>query len=148
MEGQRLGERFEVEREVGRGGVGVVYRARDLETGKTVALKVVAAEAGMAPEEEERLMREGRVLQELDHPGIVKVISSGVLPDTSQPYLAMEWLEGEDLAARQAREPLSLGEAVELTMLVARALAAAHAAGGGRVRARTIPSWAPRHVRG
>lgn len=129
MEGQRLGERFEVEREVGRGGVGVVYRARDLETGKTVALKVVAAEAGMAPEEEERLMREGRVLQELDHPGIVKVISSGVLPDTSQPYLAMEWLEGEDLAARQAREPLSLGEAVELTMLVARALAAAHAAG-------------------
>lgn len=83
----------------------------------------------MAPEEEERLMREGQILQELDHPGIVKVIGTGVLQDTGQPYLAMEWLEGEDLAARQLRSPLSLGQAVALSIQVALALAAAHAAG-------------------
>ncbi len=83
----------------------------------------------MAPEEEERLMREGQILQELDHPGIVKVIGTGVLQDTGQPYLAMEWLEGEDLAARQLRSPLGLGQAVALSIQVALALAAAHAAG-------------------
>jgi eukaryotic-like serine/threonine-protein kinase len=126
---RRLGGRFAIEREVGRGGVGVVYRAFDLETQRVVALKVVAADAGVAPEEEARLAREGQVLANLDHPGIVRTVAFGVLEDTGLPYVAMEWLEGEDLAARQKREPLSLAEALELTDSVGQALDAAHGAG-------------------
>ena len=126
---RRLGGRFAVEREVGRGGVGVVYRAYDFETQQIVALKVVAADAGVAPEEEERLAREGQLLANLDHPGIVKTVAFGLLEDTGLPYVAMEWLDGEDLAARQKREPLSLTESLELTDSVGHALAAAHDAG-------------------
>jgi tetratricopeptide (TPR) repeat protein len=126
---RRLGGRFAVEREVGRGGVGVVYRAFDLETQQVVALKVVAADAGVAPEEEARLEREGRLLANLDHPGIVKTVAFGLLEDTGLPYVAMEWLEGEDLAARQKRDPLDLAESLELTDSVGHALEAAHEAG-------------------
>lgn len=118
-----------VEHEVGRGGVGIVYRAYDLLTLQTVALKVINAEAGVAPEEEAALMREGELLASLDHPGIVKTVAFGVLDDTGLPFVAMEWLDGEDLAARQRRSPLTIPEALELTLRVAEALAAAHAAG-------------------
>jgi hypothetical protein len=126
---RRLGGRFAVEREVGRGAVGVVYRAYDLETQRTVALKVVATEAGVAPEDEARLAREGALLSNLDHPGIVKTVAFGMLDDTGTPFVAMEWLDGEDLAARQKRDPLTLAESLELTREVGEALAAAHGAG-------------------
>jgi eukaryotic-like serine/threonine-protein kinase len=126
---ESLGGRFRVERVVGRGGAGVVYRAFDEDSGQPVALKVVAAAAGVAPEEEERLTREGRVLQTLDHPGIVRVVASGRLDDTGQPFVAMEWLEGEDLHARHQRAPLTYSQSLELAMLVANALGAAHDAG-------------------
>ncbi|HVR18604.1 MAG TPA: protein kinase [Polyangiaceae bacterium] len=126
---RRLGGRFAVEREVGRGAVGVVYRAFDLQTQRTVALKVVAAEAGVAPEDEARLAREGTLLSNLDHPGIVKTVAFGMLEDTGRPFVAMEWLDGEDLAARQKRNPLTLAESLELTREVGEALDAAHGAG-------------------
>ncbi len=126
----RVGNRFVLEREVGRGGVGVVYRAWDTVTEQQVALKVVAAAAGLVPVEDERLMREGEILTLLNHPAIVKTIAWGQLDDWSRrPYVAMEWLEGEDLAARQRRSPLDLNEVVSLGIAVADALAAAHDAG-------------------
>ncbi|HEX4337506.1 MAG TPA: protein kinase [Polyangiaceae bacterium] len=124
--GRTLGGRFRIEREVGRGGAGVVYRAVDQETNEAVALKVVSGEAGVSPQEEARLAREGDVLRSLSHPGIVRVVASGVLDDTGQPFLAMEWLEGEDLAARQARAPLTFAQCIELGVFVAQALEAAH----------------------
>ncbi len=127
--GHKLGGRFVVEHEVGRGGVGIVYRAYDLITLQTVALKVINAEAGVAPEEEARLKREGELLAQLDHPGIVKTVAFGVLDDTGLPFVAMEWLDGEDLAARQRRAPLGIPEALELALRVAEALEAAHDAG-------------------
>jgi tetratricopeptide (TPR) repeat protein len=127
--GRRLGGRFAIEREVGRGGVGVVYRAYDLKTQRVVALKVVAADAGVAPQEEARLAREGELLANLDHPGIVKTVAFGLLEDTGLPFVAMEWLDGEDLSARQRRAPLSLPESLELTESVGQALIAAHDAG-------------------
>lgn len=125
----RVGGRFVVEREVGRGGAGVVYRAYDLETERNVALKVIASEAGVAPAEESRLAREGELLASLDHPGIVKTVASGVLEESGLPFIAMEWLSGEDLMARHNRQPLSLRQAVELGILTAEALQAAHSAG-------------------
>jgi predicted ATPase len=125
----KMGNRFVVEREVGRGGVGVVYRAFDLEKQCDVALKVIAAEAGVAPDEEARLEHEGQLLSNLDHPGIVKTVGFGMLEDTGLPFVAMEWLDGEDLAARQRREPLSISQSIELGIRVAEALDAAHSAG-------------------
>lgn len=124
-----MGGRFVAEREVGRGGAGVVYRAWDKVTEQYIALKVIAAEAGVSPEEETRLMREGELLTHLDHPGIVKIIAYGVLEDSGQPFIAMEWLDGEDLTNRQRKNPLSIRHAVELTILVATALQTAHEAG-------------------
>src|SRR4051812_15237439 len=100
--GQRLpiGARFEVEREVGRGGVGIVYRAFDRETQQWVALKLIAVQ-GVDASEEARFLREGQVLQELAPPHIVKLVACGPLEET--PYAPMEWLQGEDLAARTRR---------------------------------------------
>ena len=122
-----LAARFVIEREVGRGGVGIVYRARDETSGEAVALKVIAL-PGVDAREEARFRREGRVLAALSHPGIVRVVAFGHL-DEGQPYVAMEWLEGEDIAQRQRRAPLSLAACVRVAADVADALAAAHAAG-------------------
>jgi predicted ATPase len=127
-DGRRLGGRFVIEREVGRGAAGTVFRAHDLVTDGPVALKVMG-EAGMALDEAERLAREGLLLADISHPGIVKTVAHGVLEESSLPFVAMEWLDGEDLARRSRREPLSMNAAVELTILVGEALGAAHDAG-------------------
>jgi eukaryotic-like serine/threonine-protein kinase len=124
---QALAGRFMIEREVGRGGVGIVYRALDEVTGSAVALKVIAL-PGVDAGEEARFRREGRVLAGLHHPAIVQVVAFGQLED-GQPYIAMEWLEGEDIAQRQRRSPLSLAQCLSVAADVADALAAAHAAG-------------------
>ncbi|MBV9947110.1 MAG: protein kinase, partial [Myxococcales bacterium] len=124
---QLLAGRFLVEREVGRGGVGVVYRARDRVTEQTVALKVIAL-PGVDGGEEARFRREGRVLAGLHHPRIVRVVAFGQLEE-GHPYIAMEWLEGEDIAHRQQRAPLSVVKSVLVAADVCDALAAAHRAG-------------------
>lgn len=148
-----LCDRFALEREVGRGGVGVVYRALDLHTGRPVALKVVAAEAGVAPEDEARLRREGEVLRLLRHPNIVRVIASGFLEREQVPFVAMEWLDGEDLGIRHRRQPLALQEVVALGALVAQALGAAHRAGvvhrdikPGNILLRPLPGAPPEEL--
>ncbi len=134
-----LAGRFAVEREVGRGGVGIVYRAYDTATKREVALKVIAA-GEVDASEQARFTREGQVLSELDHPGIVRVVAFGSIEagsgeilgrrlDNDAPYVAMEWLEGEDLQVRQRRAPLTLRQAIDVARQVASALAAAHDAG-------------------
>lgn len=125
--GHPLADRFVVEREVGRGGVGIVYRAHDQASGQPVALKVIAL-PGMDAGEEARFKREGRVLAGLHHPGIVRVVAFGQL-DEGQPYVAMEWLEGEDIAQRQRRSPLPLLDCLRSAADIADALGAAHRAG-------------------
>jgi len=86
-----------------------VYRAHDRITDQTVALKVIAI-PGVDAGEEARFHREGRVLAGLNHPGIVRVVAFGQL-DEGLPYVAMEWLEGEDIAQRMRRASLSLPRA-------------------------------------
>ncbi|HEU4535225.1 MAG TPA: protein kinase, partial [Polyangiaceae bacterium] len=123
----QLGERFSVERQVGRGASGVVYRAFDEVTNEHVALKVIAGRGG-DPEEEARFAREGSILSGLDHPNIVRVVAFGTLED-GMPYLAMEWLEGEDLSARMRRAPLTMRQSLQVARQIAAALEAAHRAG-------------------
>ncbi|MFO0572468.1 MAG: protein kinase [Polyangia bacterium] len=124
--GNVFAHRFEIEKRVRSGGMGLIYRARDRLTGRPVALKLLLREANS--DELDRFMREARTLSELRHPGIVAYVGHGISND-GQPYLAMEWLEGEDLATRLRRQGLSVGEVVMLLHRAADALAVAHQAG-------------------
>ncbi len=122
--GELVQNRFEIVSRAGAGGMGVVYRALDRLTRTTVALKVVH-DTG---EHDGRFDREIRVLSQLSHPAVVRFVAHGVTP-ASEPFLAMEWLEGEDLAQRLTREGVDAVETTQLARRVADALRAAHAMG-------------------
>jgi eukaryotic-like serine/threonine-protein kinase len=123
--GDVIAERFEIERLGVSGGMGAVYRAHDRQHGETVAVKTLYRKRA---EDVERFVREAEVLAALSHPGIVRYIAHGSSAE-GELYLAMEWLDGEDLAARLLRGPLPAGESLALAAEVAGALAAAHARG-------------------
>jgi len=105
--------------------MGTIYRATDGLSGQPVALKLLHSEG---PESLQRFSREAAVLSALHHPGIVSYVAHGTTPD-GRPFLAMEWLEGEDLAQRLARQPLSLEESLALLRQASDALAVAHQRG-------------------
>lgn len=101
-----------------------VFRAHDRETSNAVALKILAAHAPSA----ERFAREGQLLATLVHPAIVRYVTHGIAPD-GRAFLAMEWIEGETLAARLRRAPLALDEVVALARRLASALQSLHRSG-------------------
>jgi serine/threonine-protein kinase len=111
---------------LGEGGSGVVY---DATWGhRRVALKVLREELLGTPRERDRFLAEAELLQAVEHPGVVKVLGTGTLPD-GRPYLAMEHLDGETLARRVERAPLDTAEALALFTQLADAVAALHARG-------------------
>jgi tetratricopeptide (TPR) repeat protein len=118
--GDRIAGRFLLEGRAGSGGMGDVYRARDEATGAIVALKLVRGGASA-----QRFRREAEILAGLEHASIVRYVAHGLDPS----YLAMEWLDGEDLTARLMRGAVTAREAVDLVRRVADGLATAHAAG-------------------
>lgn len=122
--GDVLAERFVLQRFVGAGGMGAVFLAIDRERGKPAAVKVLQVASADAAQ---RFDREARVLSELDHPAIVRHLATGVRD--KQRFFAMEWLEGEDLAARLDRAPLTAAESIAVARRVADALAFAHSRG-------------------
>jgi tetratricopeptide (TPR) repeat protein/tRNA A-37 threonylcarbamoyl transferase component Bud32 len=124
--GQVVANRFEIEKRTSAGSMAAVYRAMDRVTKKWVALKVLYGHA--ADEHTERFLREGRVLSELSHPGIVKYVAHGTTEE-DEPFLAMEWLEGEDLSRRLNRTGLTMDESVRLVAKVADILSFSHARG-------------------
>ncbi|MEV1067130.1 serine/threonine-protein kinase [Streptomyces sp. NPDC050263] len=116
---------YRIEREIGRGGMAVVYRARDLRLDRTVALKLLAPELARNDTFRKRFTHESRVAAAIDHPHIVPVFEAdetdGVL------YIAMRYVEGSDLRHLLDREgPLPLQTAVRIAAQVASALDAAH----------------------
>ncbi|HXX66922.1 MAG TPA: serine/threonine-protein kinase [Polyangiaceae bacterium] len=123
-EGDLLSDRFIIERLAGRGGMGIIYRALDQQTGERLAIKVLARREGNA----DRFSREAHLLAELADPAVVRYVSHGQTP-LGEPFLAMEWLDGEDLANRLVRGPLSVTESVTVARRVARGLAIAHTRG-------------------
>ncbi|XXX81483.1 protein kinase [Sorangium sp. So ce134] len=123
--GELLGGRFRVEALAEIGGMGAVYRACDVTTGRRVAAKVLH---DPSPHHLARFAREAELLALLAHPGIVRYIAYNAARE-STPFLVMEWLEGEDLSRLLARRRLTVDEAVELGARVAAALGAAHARG-------------------
>ncbi|HNN92462.1 MAG TPA: protein kinase [Pseudomonadota bacterium] len=122
-----ISDRFAIEREAGRGGMGVVYKALDLRTGQTVALKILRRNAH-AGRERERFEREAQVLSTLRHPAIVSYVAHGQTPEGSH-YLAMEWVDGYPLTERLRSGPLGVGEALTLLRLIASGLSEAHRLG-------------------
>ncbi len=123
--GQIIG-RFELVREIGRGGFGVVYEARDRELGRAVALKAVRM-GGNVELKQERLLREAEAAAQLSHPNIVTLHDMGRFDHG--PYLVMELLRGCSLAERLRAGALSVPEALRIAVEVAKALAHAHAHG-------------------
>jgi eukaryotic-like serine/threonine-protein kinase len=123
--GDLFANRFELDRLAGMGGMGVVWRALDRSTGEPVALKLILH---LRADYIARFQREARVLAEFQHPRIARHIAHGTTDD-GQRYLAMEWLDGEDLEARLARGPLGIDESLALVGKVADALTAVHARG-------------------
>ena len=116
--------RYRLERELGRGGMGVVFRATDAKTGAPVALKVMT---WPDPSALARFEREVQALRALDHPGIVRIHDAGI--DQGHPFLVMELVEGTDLLAIVKRGPLDPVRAVTLARDLALALDHAHRAG-------------------
>ena len=94
---------YEVEAVLGRGGMGVVYRARHLRLNRPVALKMLLAGAFARPEELERFLREAQAVAGLRHPNIVQVYDVGDLDGL--PYFTMEFVEGGSLAQKSGRHP-------------------------------------------
>ncbi|MFY0534260.1 serine/threonine-protein kinase [Nannocystis pusilla] len=125
--GTLFANRFEIDRLAGSGGMGLVYRARDRASGEWIALKLLQTGVG-GPDDAARFTREARLLAELRHPGIVGYVDHGQTPE-GQRFLAMEWLEGEDLSHRLARGRLPLADCVALVDRLADALACAHRRG-------------------
>ena len=120
-----LGERFDVETLIGSGGMGLVFRCFDRVDGRLVAVKVLQHREHIASE---RFAREAQVLASLVHPAIVRYVAHGTTLG-GEPYLAMEWLDGETLADRLGRGPLGPRATAQLGARVLGALAAAHAHG-------------------
>ena len=120
--------RYRVDALIGRGGMGVVYRATDLSLDRSVALKLIAPEFAKDPAFRERFLREPRLAASLDHPGVVPIYEAG--EREGQLYLAMRWVEGSDLRQMLQRGG-RLSPEVTLSVLsqVAEALDATHRRG-------------------
>lgn len=108
--------------------MGEVYRARDRLSGSSVAVKVLRVRAAGDGDQIERFLREARVLSDLHHPAIVAYVAHGETA-SGEVYLAMEWLDGEDLAAHIERSRLTVNETVTLARRVSEAMGAAHSRG-------------------
>ena len=119
----RLG-RYEVIALVGAGGMGEVYKARDLRLDRTVAVKVLPSDVANDADLCRRFEREGRVISQLNHPHICTLYDVGNHEGTE--YLVMEFLEGETLATRLSRGRLPLAQVMAIAREISRALDAAH----------------------
>jgi serine/threonine protein kinase len=117
---------YRVGSRVGAGGMGVVYSAQT-EAGTRVAIKRLHRELA-DDKSRARFVREAEILETLRHHALVRHVDHGHTAD-GDPYLVMEWLDGEDLAQRLRRGPLSVEQAIALGLQLAGGLAAAHAAG-------------------
>jgi hypothetical protein len=119
---------YRIEKRLGQGGMGIVYRAEHLELGRKVALKVLSPELAGSQVFRERFIRESRLAASLDHPNVIPIYEAGERDGLL--YIAMRWVDGDDLGALLAREgKLEPGRAVALLSQVAGALDAAHRKG-------------------
>jgi two-component system LytT family response regulator len=118
---------YKVLSELGRGGMGVVYRALDTRLGREVALKVLSPTAGRDPEQQQRLLKEARAVASLAHPAVSVVYE--IDETDGATFIAMELVRGRPIEALLAETPLQPERALDLAIEVAEGLAEAHARG-------------------
>ena len=124
--GSKLGA-YVVEAQVGAGGMGAVYRARDSRLGRIVALKILPPHFAASSERQQRFVREARILASLNHPNICALYDMG--REGELDYLVMEYVEGATLDRRVEGKRLKLGDLLDYGAQIADALAVAHAKG-------------------
>lgn len=124
--GSQIGD-YELRQELGRGGMGVVYRAWQKTLQRTVALKMIPNAAFASPQDLARLRAEALAAARLSHPNIVPVYEVGEFG--GQPWFSMQFVEGMTLSQRLADGPMQAQEAVHLLLPVVEAIGAAHRAG-------------------
>ena len=125
--GDSVGD-FDIVSEIGRGGMGVVYAARDRTLGRVAALKLLPAAEGGDPSAGERLVAEAQAASALDHPNVATIYQIGMTED-GRRFIAMARYEGETLRDRLARGAVPPRDAFDIARQVAAGLAAAHQAG-------------------
>ncbi|MGO8691622.1 MAG: protein kinase domain-containing protein [Thermoguttaceae bacterium] len=118
---------YEILEEVGRGGMAVVYKARQIALDRIVALKTILPSSAGAEEERTRFLREARVMALLQHPNVIQIHEIGYSGD--RPFLAMEFMGGGSLAASLAGKPMSPQQAAALVAVLADAVQRAHQQG-------------------
>ncbi|GAB4375754.1 MAG: hypothetical protein Kow0042_21410 [Calditrichia bacterium] len=119
---------YELVELLGSGGMSVVYKARDLKLDRHVALKFLAMQLGVKEEEKERFIQEAKATSALDHPNICTIYEINQTED-GQLFLAIAYYEGESLREKIDRGPLSVEEAVRLSIQLSEGLAKAHEKG-------------------
>ena len=131
--GEVLASRYKIVRLIGRGGMGEVYHAEDLELGAQIALKLLLPEVGAEPDVLDRFRREVHLARRVTHPNVCRIFDLGYHvagPEHKITFLTMELLSGETLADRLSRTGrIPVEEALPLVTQMAAALAAAHEAG-------------------
>lgn len=126
LSGQTLDERYHIERELGRGGVGAVYLARDRKLhDKRVVIKVLLDRSLQNEWVVQKFQQEKEALARVDHPGVVGVLDTGELPGR-QPYLVMQFIDGVTLRSQIKSEGLPFNRVAEIIRQTGRALTAAH----------------------
>jgi Tol biopolymer transport system component len=118
---------YEILAQIGAGGMGEVYRARDTRLGRDVALKILPEEVSGEPQRVIRFEREARAASALNHPNIISVYDVGREGETA--YIVSELVDGESLRHAIAQGPLAARRVIEIATQMAEGLAAAHAAG-------------------
>ncbi|ABF39268.1 serine/threonine protein kinase [Candidatus Koribacter versatilis Ellin345] len=124
--GTKLGP-YEIQSQLGAGGMGEVYRAKDLRLDRSVAIKVLPGHLSSNPELKERFVREARAISSLNHPRICTLHDVG--QQEGVDFLVMEFLEGESLAQRLQKGALPIKEVLKIGVEVSEALEVAHRAG-------------------
>ncbi len=124
--GSTLGA-YSIDREIGRGGMGVVYLAMDTRLDRAVAIKTLPDHLADDPARLARFEREAKMLATLNHPNVAQIY--GVEDHESHRFLVLEYVEGETLAERLAHGPLPVREALDVCAQIAAGIEAAHESG-------------------
>jgi serine/threonine protein kinase len=129
-EGRKTIGRYEILKTIGRGAMGVVYKARDPLLDRVVAVKTIVSPQGVGRRTRsaylERFQREAKAAAKMSHPAIVTIFDVGVDEEWGAPFMVLEYLPGESLADRLDRVRMPLGKGVQIALDLGSALAFAH----------------------